>query len=653
MASSRAADRLRVAMFTPLPPARSGIADYASALIPELAKVVDLEVFDRLPRRFPSGPFDAILYQMGNNDYHADIYCAALDHPGIVVLHEPNLHDLVRSLAAGSAPEYLSEVGYEIFGEELKALWTGDGLLAQPQPRVFTMVRRLLSRSNACIVHSRFAEDEVRMKGFQGPLARIPHGAALATPDAGAYRRRLGIPPDEPLVGIFGHQRPDKQSVRCLDVFHRLVQEIPDAHLLVVGQLHQAEPLAEHIAVLGLENRVHLLGYVPLEDFDGYLSACDVVLNLRWPTFGETSGTLMRALGLGKTVIVSDVGSFRELDDEICVRIPCDELQEQVLLECIKWLLSDRGIRDEIGRSARDWVSRTCTWKRVARSYADFLRSVARAPAREMESPLPIRANEMAQSLLRWVPPEPEKERYFEEQKLRLVRMLQLIPSGGAEDRILEMGCYMQITPALRYTLGYGEVCGCYLGKNGSESRVVESREGHRFQCQIDLFDAEFDCFPYPSNHFRAVICGELLEHLQSDPMHMMHEIHRVLRPDGVLVLTTPNVVSLRAVASVLRGSHPAFHGSYPRPLSAQASERRHAREYTPPEVSRLLTDAGFLILHIETGPYRKEEWDLDWAEKILKRGNFAAHLRGECIYAVGRKAAIARQRYPDWLYHV
>jgi SAM-dependent methyltransferase len=57
------------------------------------------------------------------------------------------------------------------------------------------------------------------------------------------------------------------------------------------------------------------------------------------------------------------------------------------------------------------------------------------------------------------------------------------------------------------------------------------------------LFDAEVDFFLYPSNHFQTVICGGLLEHLHYDPMLMMQEIHRVLKPGGVLVLTTPNAI--------------------------------------------------------------------------------------------------------------
>ncbi len=56
----------------------------------------------------------------------------------------------------------------------------------------------------------------------------------------------------------------------------------------------------------------------PIEDFNGYIAACDIVLNLRYPTVGESSGTLQRALGMGKAVVVSDVGSFSEYPSEIC-----------------------------------------------------------------------------------------------------------------------------------------------------------------------------------------------------------------------------------------------------------------------------------------------------------------------------------------------
>src|SRR6266851_2494806 len=86
----------RVALFTPLPPAQTGTADYAQALIPELEKLVELQVFKRVPLRFKPDAFGALIYQIGNNPHHAEVYDLALKHPGVVVMHETNLHDLIR-----------------------------------------------------------------------------------------------------------------------------------------------------------------------------------------------------------------------------------------------------------------------------------------------------------------------------------------------------------------------------------------------------------------------------------------------------------------------------------------------------------------------------------------------------------------------------
>jgi hypothetical protein len=71
-----------------------------------------------------------------------------------------------------------------------------------------------------------------------------------------------------------------------------------------------------------LSANVRMLGFAPIEEFTGYLSACDIVLNLRYPTVGESSGTLLRAMGLGKAALVSEVGSFAEFPDDVCLKVP-------------------------------------------------------------------------------------------------------------------------------------------------------------------------------------------------------------------------------------------------------------------------------------------------------------------------------------------
>jgi SAM-dependent methyltransferase len=169
---------------------------------------------------------------------------------------------------------------------------------------------------------------------------------------------------------------------------------------------------------------------------------------------------------------------------------------------------------------------------------------------------------------------------YVQSHLTRLEKTLAITPRGGPEDRVLEMGAYLQITPALKTRLGYGEVRGCYYGPAGQvEHRTVTSESGEAFECEIDLFDAEKDCFPYPDQSFSTVLCCELLEHLAADPMHMMHEVNRILKPGGSLVLTTPNLASLRSLAAFCKASTRSC--SAPSFARAMASSMRATPENT------------------------------------------------------------------------
>ena len=91
---------------------------------------------------------------------------------------------------------------------------------------------------------------------------------------------------------------------------------------------------------------------------------------------GESSGTLLRALGLGKAVMVSDVGSFGEYPDEICLKAPVDASEEDHIFEYLNLLVSRPDVAQSLGARARNWVERECSWESVAERYAGFLQSV-------------------------------------------------------------------------------------------------------------------------------------------------------------------------------------------------------------------------------------------------------------------------------------
>src|SRR5579883_136900 len=654
---------MRVAFFSPLPPSRSGIADYSETLLKHLERLVEVEAFPDDSRPLDPSRFDVALYHMGNNPYHVFTYEAAMRHPGVVVMHESNLHHLMTDLTIrrGDWEGYLAECEYNGGPEALAYARRVRALEVGPDYDGLPMTRRLLERSRALIVHSRFMVEEMRVQGFHGPVARVPHGAWIPQTDRQAYRERLGLDELTPLVGIFGFLKPYKRIAESLRAFRRLLRMVPQAKMILVGEPHPDLEVEQLIHSLGLWANVRVLGFTPIEDFEGYIAACDIVLNLRYPTVGESSGSLLRALGLGKAVLVSDVGAFRELPEDVCLKVPVDAGEENLLFEYLNLLVSRPTIARELGVRARRYVEQECRWDAVAGRYADFLRCIAEGREwQESESPVQPQAPVPAagppapptEFLKSWAA-TPEARTYIETHLTRLQKTLEITPPGGPEDRVLEMGAYLQITPALKTRLGYGEVRGCYYGPLGqTDHRAVVSAEGEKFECAVDLFNAEKDQFPYADQYFSTVLCCELIEHLFEDPMHLMAEVNRILRRGGHLVLTTPNIVALRGLSAILQGYHPGFFHAYLRPAESGEVDARHNREYTPREIHKLLESAGFQVTLLETGEFRDAPHpEFAWVLHLLRRYWLETDLRGDGIYAVGRKQGPVLERYPAWLY--
>ena len=695
---------MKVAVFTPLNPVRCGVSDYSEALLPHLSDhfsttvfvdgyspsgfTRDKKILIRPATEFDPTKFSSVVYHIGNNPYHVYAYKAALKYPGIVVLHEFNLHHLIAAatIKLGDWSRYLTEAQYNGGSEALALAKRVRALEIGPDYDGLTMNRRLLECSRALIVHSRFLHKQVREANFELPVAHIPHGAWIPEVNRHQYRAKLGLGPSTPLIGIFGFLKPYKRIAESLRALASVVRVHPHVRIILVGEEHPDFPVRHLISHLNLEPFVRLLGHVEISEFEQWIGAVDVCLNLRYPTFGETSGTLLRALGLGRATIVSDVGSFSDLPDDTCLKVPVGENEVDLIRRYIDLLVTRPEVGRVVGAAARNYVARECSWPHVADLYSSWITSVAQGNAErdrliephdlEHTEPLVIpvvtgpsvkgsdkenptdtqvetKRDEISMYLRGLTNLFGETQSYLEDHLVRLVRTLELTPPGSASDSVLEMGAYMQITPALAHLLGYGEVRGCYLGNPGKVNRrEVETADGRTFACDIDLFNAEIDIYPYEDGRFSTVLCCELLEHLYDDPMHMMAEINRILAPGGHLVLSTPNICSLRAVGAILLGYHPGFFPQYIQPNKQDRAAPRHAREYAPRDIHELFSAAGLEIVQLETGPYTTDRGaEHDWVKHLINRYDLSSHLRGEAIYAVGRKVGAVTERYPVGLY--
>ena len=380
---------MRIAYLSPLPPQRSGIADYSLELLPHLAQKTELIIFvtdpDKIDRRIlnqyevksieqflsrPNG-YDLVIYHIGNSEFHDEITRLAMEIPGIIVLHDFNLHHAVakRTLGNRDGFAYAREVGYEQGVSWIRralALDRGFGIPFFETP----LNGRLLDRSLGVIVHSQYAANMVRRQGYKGPVAIIP---ALIRPIAGKTRRAdLNLPEDSLLFGSFGLITKEKQVDAVLRALQQLRTEHPQVHYLLVGDAMPDVPVKDLVRELKLENAVHFVGYIEeLPVFVDWIHTTDVVINLRNPTAGETSAVALRAMAAGKPLIVDDHGWYCEIPPEAALKITPGS--ENDLLEAMRLVVQSKARREYLGKAGERYTYGFCRPEIVAKRYVQEL----------------------------------------------------------------------------------------------------------------------------------------------------------------------------------------------------------------------------------------------------------------------------------------
>jgi glycosyltransferase involved in cell wall biosynthesis len=365
---------VKVAYHSPLPPETSGIADYSALLLPALSQKVELEVVAKGKK--PPRDADLALYHVGNDpDAHGWIVDALRKRPGLVVLHELVLHHLIAGITIGrrDGHGYLDamERDFGLAGRLLAhgVLENRVPYLWEVRPQDFPLCGEILDLAQAgLIVHSRYMEEKVRERGYAGRLWRIPHPAWPGHVPA-AEPELQGAP----LIGCFGHVNASKRVPQLVGAFGALLERHPGARLLLVGS---AAPGFELSLRDVPETAIIREEYVPEDRMWALMESCDVLVNLRHPTMGETSGSVIRGLSLGKPVVVSDVGWFSELPDGAAFKVPADEREQESLTAALE-SLADPELRAQAGAAARAYVEAEHGLDRVATLYAAAIEQAA------------------------------------------------------------------------------------------------------------------------------------------------------------------------------------------------------------------------------------------------------------------------------------
>jgi glycosyltransferase involved in cell wall biosynthesis len=364
---------MRVAYYSPLPPSRSGIADYSTLLLPALRERIDIVVAEE-GKRAPNA--DVALYHLGNDpDAHGWILDALNERPGVVVLHEYVLHHLIAgtTIGRGKGRDYLDAMERELgVAGRLLGLGVLDNLLPllwETQPERFPLSGVVLDQATGLIVHSNYVAERARAAGYGGPLWQIPHPVW----PMGAVEPATDVSGD-PLIGCFGFLNMNKRIPQLLEAFASFRRTRPGARLLLVGGSGERFDVERRLERLGLTDGVQRMDYVPEERMWSLMAACDVLVNLRYPTMGETSGSVIRALALGQPLLVSDVGWFSELPDEAVLKVPVDDYEVATIAAALG-VAADHGAT--LGAAARAYVEREHALPHVADAYVRALEAAA------------------------------------------------------------------------------------------------------------------------------------------------------------------------------------------------------------------------------------------------------------------------------------
>jgi glycosyltransferase involved in cell wall biosynthesis len=418
---------MRLGWFSPVPPVKSGIAGRSAELVSVLearGHAVDVFADEPVARAAPHArsahdfvwlhqrqPYDLVVYQFGNSSHHDYTWPYALRYPGLVVLHDAHLHHARAALLLRERrfTDYRREFAWDQPAESPDLAELAIAGLDSALYYRWPMVRMLISSARMTAVHGEGAARELRAQFVEEPdlasrivSVQLGEGTRPSAERRAAarmsVRQAAGLSPDAVVFGVFGSLTPEKRLSEILEAFRATLPYAPGTRLLLAGAPAPNFDVVAAIRALNLDQDVVLTGYLPSDEaLTDHLLACDVSLNLRWPTARETSGPWLRALAAGLPTVIADLAHLADvpsLDPRTWKRhasgddapgeaacIAVDILDEAHSLRlAMRRLATDPDLRQSLGSAAGDWWSSRHTVDRMA---ADYERVMAAARAAE------------------------------------------------------------------------------------------------------------------------------------------------------------------------------------------------------------------------------------------------------------------------------
>lgn len=394
---------MKVACFSPLTPVKSGIADYFEDLIPYLVpKGIEFDfIYEKLPPEneyivkncefhkqtdFPElarkGAYDLVIYHIGNHTVHNYMYDYYFDFPGLTVLHDFVLHHarLAHFVLNRNLSGYMKEM--DMIGAYDIAKIVSSGMGGEFLYYNFAMNRRIIEQSLSLIIHNTYLKRKIENE-YPGKLVfLIPHNTKsriISQQRISALKKELGIPENGLVIAAFGFMNESKQISLTSMALKYLMPKHPNLYYLICGEDKEGVARKDYFDYPGIRDKVKVSGYIEgLEKFIEYIALSDIVINLRFPSAGETSGTMIRSMAQGKPVITYDNPTLIDIPEDAIARIKLTDDSRQ-LVHILERLIDEPGLRSEIGSNARRYAESDLSMETNAEKYISALKATISA----------------------------------------------------------------------------------------------------------------------------------------------------------------------------------------------------------------------------------------------------------------------------------
>lgn len=390
----------KIAIVTPWPKQKTGIAEYVYKLVPFLSEFYDIDVFVDNKKKndyinndygklldiedldYLYKQYKEIIYQIGNNsDFHKKIYEYAKKYKGIAEIHDYTLHPFF----------YYTYYLKNNFNEYKDALMIGYGEqglrhyenirknIEMPNDLEFPMSHTICNISKATIFHNHWSKNQINMDNtYVVPLACFDKTEITENQRRTIYNSLISkhdIKSNEIIVGCFGFVNANKRPDKVIEAIIGLLRKKYNVKLIFFGKLND-EKIKDIIKLNKMQDKIFITGYIDKDEYEIGIDLCDIIINLRYPSMGESSATLCEAFKYGKPVLVSNINQYREFPDEVCWKVDVGDYEVPLLESMLEYLIKSEEVRNALGTNAMAYADNVLNPMKIAMQYYDIISKV-------------------------------------------------------------------------------------------------------------------------------------------------------------------------------------------------------------------------------------------------------------------------------------